>query len=65
VAKSVPVRFLVVVAAEDRMVTPQPALDWAKAVGAETYVSAGTCAHLIMSCDAKALSERVVRFLAR
>ena len=65
VAKSVPVKFLVMVAAEDRMVTPQPALDWAKAVGAETYVSAGACAHLIMSCDAKAVSERVQGFLAR
>jgi homoserine O-acetyltransferase len=65
VARSVPVKFLVIVAAEDRMVTPQPALEWAKAVGSETYVSAGSCAHLIMNCDAEAVSSRVERFLAR
>jgi len=61
----VPVKFLVIVAAEDRMVTPQPALEWAKAVGAETYISPGSCAHLIMNCDAAAVSSRVEQFLAR
>jgi homoserine O-acetyltransferase len=65
VARSVPVKFLVIVAAEDRMVTPQPAMEWAKAVGAETYISPGTCAHLIMNCDAAAVSERVEKFLAQ
>jgi homoserine O-acetyltransferase len=64
-AKATRVKFLVIVAAEDRMVTPQPALDWAKADGAETYISQGTCAHLIMNCDAAAVSERVQEFLAR
>jgi homoserine O-acetyltransferase/O-succinyltransferase len=65
VARSVPMKFLVIVAAEDRMVTPQPALAWAKAVGAETYISPGTCAHLIMNCDAEAVSSRVERFLSQ
>jgi len=65
VARGVPVKFLVIVAAEDRMVTPQPALEWAKAVGAETYISPGSCAHLIMNCDAAAVSSRVEQFLAR
>lgn len=60
---SAAVKFLVIVAAEDRMVTPQPALEWAKALGAETYVSPGTCAHLIMDCDAAEVSKRVRRFL--
>ncbi len=58
------VKFLIIVAAEDRMVTPQPALAWAKALGSETYISPGTCAHLIMDCDAQAVFERVTRFLA-
>jgi homoserine O-acetyltransferase len=64
VARSLPVKFLIVVGAEDRMVTPAPALAWAKAIGAETYISRGECAHLIMSCDAAAVSERVRRFLS-
>ncbi|WP_158944144.1 alpha/beta fold hydrolase [Granulicella sp. S190] len=65
VARGVPVKFLVIVAAEDRMVTPQPALEWAKVTGAETYISPGSCAHLIMNCDAEAVSSRVERFLAK
>ncbi len=63
VARSLPVRFLVIVSAEDRMVTPQPALEWAKAIGAETYISPGSCGHLIMECDAAAVSQRVIKFL--
>lgn len=65
VARSVPAKFYVIVAAEDRMVAPAPALAWAKAVGAETYVSRGECAHLIMSCDAAAVSDKVERFLSQ
>jgi homoserine O-acetyltransferase len=57
------VKQLIIVAAEDRMVTPQPALAWASAVAAETYISPGTCAHLIMNCDATQVSQRVERFL--
>jgi homoserine O-acetyltransferase len=44
-------------------VNPQPALDWAAALGAPTYVSRGACAHLIMTCDADAVSTRVRQFL--
>ena len=64
-ARSLPVKFLVIVAAEDRMVTPAPALAWANATGAETYISKGECAHLILSCDALAVRERVERFLSQ
>ena len=63
-ARSVSARFLVIVSAQDRLVNPQPALDWAEATGAPTYVSQGSCAHLIMSCDAEAVSARVRDFLA-
>ena len=58
-----PVKFLVIVGAEDRMVAPAPALAWAKAKGDESYISHGECAHLIMDCDADGVRERVVRFL--
>ena len=57
------VKQLIIVAAEDRMVTPQPALAWAQALSAQTYISPGACAHLIMNCDAAQISERVERFL--
>jgi homoserine O-acetyltransferase len=62
-ARSTTARFLVIVSAEDHLVNPQPALDWAAAVGAPVYISHGACAHLIMSCDAEAVSTRVRAFL--
>lgn len=63
-ARSTKAKWLVIVNAEDHLVNPQPALDWAAAIGAEVYVSHGICAHIIMSCDAEAVSTRVRRFLA-
>ena len=63
VAKSAKAHFLVIVSAEDHLVNPQLALDWAAAIGSPTYVSHGACAHLIMSCDAEAVSSRVRKFL--
>jgi len=62
-ARATPVRFLVIVNAQDHLVNPQPALDWAMATGAPTYISQGACAHLIMSCDAASVSSRVRAFL--
>ena len=64
VARAARPKFLVIVSAQDRLVNPQPALDWAAAAGAQVYVSQGSCAHLIMTCDAEAVSSRVRRFLA-
>ena len=63
-AHSTSVHFLVIVSGQDRLVNPQPALDWAAAIGAPTYVSPGACAHLIMTCDAAAVASRVKAFLA-
>ncbi|HEY9128013.1 MAG TPA: alpha/beta fold hydrolase [Acidobacteriaceae bacterium] len=62
-ARSTSNKFLVIVSGQDRLVNPQPALDWAAATNAPTYVSSGACAHLIMSCDAAAVSSRVRAFL--
>lgn len=64
VAHSTAARFLVIVAAQDRMVVPAPALAWAQALAAPTYISPGDCAHLIMNCDAAAVTEKVASFLA-
>jgi homoserine O-acetyltransferase/O-succinyltransferase len=62
-ARSTPVHFLIIVSAQDHLVNPQPALDWASAIGAPTYIATGDCAHLIMSCDAEGVSTRVKAFL--
>jgi homoserine O-acetyltransferase len=63
-ARSTRAKFLVIVAGEDHLVNPQPAIDWAAALGAPTYISHGSCAHIIMSCDAPAVSKRVREFLS-
>jgi homoserine O-acetyltransferase/O-succinyltransferase len=63
VAKASPQHYLIIVSALDRMVNPKPSLAWAAAKGAPTYISQGACAHIIMDCDAAAVSARVQRFL--
>ena len=65
VAKATPVHFLIVVNANDHMVIPQPALEWAEAAKSEIYISQGACGHLIMNCDAAAVAPKVQDFLAR
>jgi homoserine O-acetyltransferase/O-succinyltransferase len=62
-ARSTQAHFLVIVSREDHLVNPQPALDWAAALSAPIYISDGACAHLIMTCDAAAVSTRVKAFL--
>lgn len=63
-ARATRARFLVIVNANDHLVNPAPALEWARAKGAPVYISHGVCGHLIMNCDAAAVSSRVREFLA-
>jgi homoserine O-acetyltransferase/O-succinyltransferase len=65
VAKATRAKWLVIVSAHDHSVYPGPALAWAKAAGAETYISDTPCGHLIMECDAEQVTQRVERFLAQ
>ena len=65
VAKATRAKWLIIVSAHDHIVYPGPALAWAKAVGAETYISDTPCGHLILECDAEQVSQRVERFLAQ
>jgi homoserine O-acetyltransferase len=64
VARATPVHFLIIVNANDRMVVPQPALEWAAAAKAPSYISQKSCGHLIMTCDAITIGPLVQRFLA-
>jgi homoserine acetyltransferase len=65
VAKATRAKWLVIVSAHDHLVYPGPALAWAKAAGAETYISDTPCGHVLMECDAEQVSQRVERFLAQ
>ena len=64
-AKASRAKWLIIVSAHDHLVYPGPALAWAKAAGAETYVSDTPCGHMIMECDAEQVSQRVDHFLAQ
>ncbi len=62
-AKRVKARVLVVNAAQDHMVNPKPALDFAKLIGAKTLVLEGDCGHLAPGCEAATLDPAVRAFL--
>lgn len=64
VAKSTQPKFLIVVAAQDHLVNPTPALAWAAATGAPTFVSHGNCGHIVFDCDGGSITEVVRNFLA-
>jgi homoserine O-acetyltransferase/O-succinyltransferase len=62
-ARRVKARVLVVNAAQDQMVNPQPALDFARLIGAQTIVLQGDCGHLAVGCEAATLGPAVRAFL--
>jgi homoserine O-acetyltransferase len=62
-AKRVKARILIVNAAQDHMVSPEPALNFAKLIGAKTLVLEGDCGHLATSCEAATLDPAVRAFL--
>jgi homoserine O-acetyltransferase/O-succinyltransferase len=63
-ARKVHVRQLIVASTNDHLVNPAPALAWAQAIHAQTYVSNGDCGHRIFECDGAALTAAIRAFLA-
>ena len=47
----------------DAMVTPGPALQFAKLAKAQTLVLKGECGHKAPSCEDKAISAKIAQFL--
>ncbi len=62
-ARRVKARVLVVNAAQDEMVNPKPALDFAALLGAQTLVLESDCGHLSVGCEASKLDPAVRAFL--
>jgi len=62
-AKQVKARVLVVVAAQDHMVNPKPALDFAGMIGAKTLVLDSDCGHLSPGCETGKMFPVVRGFL--
>jgi homoserine O-acetyltransferase/O-succinyltransferase len=62
-AKTVKAKVLVVVAKYDHVVTPGPATEFAKLLGAEFLDLDGDCGHLATSCESRRLNDAVANFL--
>jgi homoserine O-acetyltransferase len=61
--KRVKAHVLVVVAAQDHMVNPKPAEDFAKALGAKVFVLDSDCGHISTGCEVGKLAPVVRAFL--
>ena len=62
-AKKVKAKVLVVVAAQDHMVNPQPALDFAPLIHAQTLVLESDCGHRSTGCESARMYPAVKAFL--
>jgi homoserine O-acetyltransferase/O-succinyltransferase len=62
-AKKIKAKVLIVNAAQDHMVNPKPALDFAPLIGAKTIVLQSDCGHLAPGCEAATLFPAVRAFL--
>lgn len=64
-AKKVKAKVMVVVAAQNHMVNPKPALDFAPLIGAGTLVLESDCGHRSTECEADRLNPAVRNFLEK
>ena len=64
-AAAVKAKVLVVVAANDHVVTPVPAKDFAKLLGAELLVLDSDCGHQSHGCEEAAVVARTSAFLEK
>jgi homoserine O-acetyltransferase/O-succinyltransferase len=64
-AAAVKARVLVVVAARDHVVTPGPALEFARLLRAQVLTLEGDCGHLAPGCESPKVNPAVADFLAR
>lgn len=62
-AKKVEAKVLVVVAAQDHMVNPKPAFDFAQMIGAKTLVLESDCGHRSTGCETDKLFPAIRNFL--
>jgi homoserine O-acetyltransferase/O-succinyltransferase len=62
-AKKVRAKVLVVASAQDHMVNPKPALDFASLIHAQTLVLESDCGHLAPGCESAKMDPAVKAFL--
>jgi homoserine O-acetyltransferase len=64
-AATVQAQVLVVPSAEDHMVNPTPALDFAKLIHARVFELTSDCGHLAPGCEESKMTPAIQEFLAR
>jgi homoserine O-acetyltransferase len=64
-AAAVKAKVLVIVSRTDHVVTPGPALEFARRLGAQVLELDNNCGHLAPNCEEKRVAEAVHRFLGR
>jgi len=64
-AEAVRAKVLVVASRQDHMVTPSPALDFAKKIHAEVLELNADCGHGLLDCKESQVVRAVSGFLAR
>jgi homoserine O-acetyltransferase/O-succinyltransferase len=62
--ENVRAKMLIVVSAQDHMVNPIPATEFARATKSELITLTGDCGHLATACEADRLTHEVARFLS-
>ncbi len=62
-AREVKAKLLVIVGKQDHVVTPGPAIEFAKLTGAKLLVLEGDCGHLANGCESEKVVKAVSRFL--
>jgi len=62
-AAVVKAKTLVIVATKDAVVTPGPALKFAKMIDAKTVVLEGNCGHLATVCESNTVNAEIKKFL--
>lgn len=62
-AAAVQAKTLVIVAAKDAVVTPGPALKFAKLINAKAVVLEGNCGHLATVCESSTVNTEIKKFL--
>ena len=63
-AAIVKAKLLVIVSALDHVVTPEPAVEFAKSHGSAVVTLQSNCGHMAPSCESDSLAQAIRRFLA-
>ena len=64
-SSAVKAKMFIVVAKNDHTVTPEPALEFAKKIGAEHLIFDNPCGHSIHACPDNGMGQAILKFLAQ